>query len=81
MITEIAMKQSKIARTGAIEVKFMGADVSTIMFTLEKVQDTLEVRSKYLFKIQPFLFYVLFHGLIYVLNLNYSVERIYIKPT
>lgn len=37
---------SKIARTGAIDVKFMGVDVSTIMFTLEKGQDTLEVRSK-----------------------------------
>ena len=50
MITEIAMKWSKIARTGAIEVKFMGVDVSTIMFTLEKGQDTLEVHS---IQIQP----------------------------
>ncbi|KAI3764430.1 hypothetical protein L2E82_14438 [Cichorium intybus] len=45
MITEIAMKWSKIARTGAIEVKFMGVDVSTIMFTLEKGQDTLELKE------------------------------------
>ncbi|CAH1416375.1 unnamed protein product [Lactuca virosa] len=45
MITEIAMKWSKIARTGAIEVKFMGVDVSTIMFTLEKGHDTLELKE------------------------------------
>ena len=46
MITAISKQWSKIARTGAIDVKFMGVDVSTIMFTLEKGQDTLEVRSK-----------------------------------
>ncbi|XP_024988837.1 LRP chaperone MESD-like [Cynara cardunculus var. scolymus] len=45
VITDIAMKWSKIARTGAIEVKFMGVDVSTIMFTLEKGQDTLELKD------------------------------------
>ncbi|XP_071721258.1 uncharacterized protein [Rutidosis leptorrhynchoides] len=45
MITNIAMKWSKIARTGSIEVKFMGVDVSTIMFTLEKGQDTLELKE------------------------------------
>ncbi|KAJ9563407.1 hypothetical protein OSB04_008567 [Centaurea solstitialis] len=45
MITDTAMKWSKIARTGAIEVKFMGVDVSTIMFTLEKGQDTLELKD------------------------------------
>ncbi|MFS8027064.1 putative LRP chaperone MESD [Helianthus anomalus] len=45
MITDIAKKWSKVARTGGIEVKFMGVDVSTIMFTLEKGQDTLELKE------------------------------------
>ncbi|VFQ76406.1 unnamed protein product [Cuscuta campestris] len=45
MVTEIAMKWSKLARTGAIEAKFMGFDVSTIMFTMEKGQDTLELKE------------------------------------
>ncbi|XP_076950293.1 uncharacterized protein LOC143623222 [Bidens hawaiensis] len=45
MITDLAMKWSKVARTGSIEVKFMGVDVSTIMFTLEKGQDTLELKE------------------------------------
>ncbi|KAK1425170.1 hypothetical protein QVD17_20516 [Tagetes erecta] len=45
MITDLAKKWSKIARTGSIEVKFMGVDVSTIMFTLEKGQDTLELKE------------------------------------
>lgn len=60
MITEIAMKWSKIARTGAIEVKFMGVDVSTIMFTLEKGQDTLEVgffKFNHLYYTMFFVFY------------------------
>ncbi|KVI04414.1 hypothetical protein Ccrd_017272 [Cynara cardunculus var. scolymus] len=43
--SDIAMKWSKISRTGATEVKFMGVDVSTIMFTLEKGQDTLELKD------------------------------------
>nr|XP_009761529.1 PREDICTED: uncharacterized protein LOC104213692 [Nicotiana sylvestris]XP_016475859.1 PREDICTED: uncharacterized protein LOC107797475 [Nicotiana tabacum] len=42
-VSEIAMKWTKLARTGAIEAKFMGVDVSTIMFTMEKGQDTIEV--------------------------------------
>ncbi|KAL4586085.1 hypothetical protein LXL04_010716 [Taraxacum kok-saghyz] len=54
MITEIAMKWSKIARTGAIEVKFMGVDVSTIMFTLEKGQDTLELKEFILSQLEAY---------------------------
>ncbi|CAH9118170.1 unnamed protein product [Cuscuta europaea] len=45
MVSEIAMKWTKLARTGAIEAKFMGFDVSTIMFTMEKGQDTLELKD------------------------------------
>ncbi|KAJ0682651.1 hypothetical protein HanPI659440_Chr16g0649791 [Helianthus annuus] len=52
MITDIAKKWSKVARTGGIEVKFMGVDVSTIMFTLEKGQDTLEVCSNFQIALQ-----------------------------
>ena len=43
MVSEIAMKWSKVARTGGIEANFMGVDVSTIMFTMEKGQDAIEV--------------------------------------
>lgn len=42
-VTEIAMRWTKLARTGAIEAKFMSVDVSTIMFTMEKGQDSIEV--------------------------------------
>ncbi|XP_060204965.1 uncharacterized protein LOC132632862 [Lycium barbarum] len=44
-VSEIAMRWSKIARTGAIEAKFMGVDVSTIMFTMEKGQDSIELKE------------------------------------
>ncbi|PIN18591.1 hypothetical protein CDL12_08745 [Handroanthus impetiginosus] len=44
-ISEIAMKWTKVARTGAIEAKFTGVDVSTIMFTMQKGQDTLELKE------------------------------------
>ncbi|XP_070011730.1 uncharacterized protein LOC107797475 isoform X2 [Nicotiana tabacum] len=44
-VSEIAMKWTKLARTGAIEAKFMGVDVSTIMFTMEKGQDTIELKE------------------------------------
>lgn len=43
MVAEIAMKWTKVLRTGAVEVKFMGVDLSTIMFTMEKGQDATEV--------------------------------------
>lgn len=33
----------KVLRTGAIEAKFMGVDLSTIMFIVERGQDTTEV--------------------------------------
>ncbi|KAL0426019.1 UNVERIFIED_CONTAM: hypothetical protein Sradi_1136700 [Sesamum radiatum] len=43
--SEIAMKWTKVARTGAIEAKFSGVDVSTIMFTMQKGQDALELKE------------------------------------
>ncbi|CAA2935030.1 uncharacterized protein LOC111390040 [Olea europaea subsp. europaea] len=43
IVSEIAMKWTNVARTGAIEAKFMGVDLSTIMFTMEKGLDAIEV--------------------------------------
>ncbi|KAL3622140.1 hypothetical protein CASFOL_033551 [Castilleja foliolosa] len=45
MVSEIAMKWTKVARTGAIESRFSGVDVSTIMFTMQKGQDSLELKE------------------------------------
>ncbi|CAM8943826.1 unnamed protein product [Rhodiola kirilowii] len=45
MIMELAMKWTKVARTGAIEAQFMGVDSSTIMFTMQRGQDTTELRE------------------------------------
>lgn len=43
-VTEIATKWSKVLKTGAVDVNFMGIDLNTIMFTLMRGQDTIEVR-------------------------------------
>ncbi|CAK9134397.1 unnamed protein product [Ilex paraguariensis] len=45
MLSEIAMKWTKVARTGAIEAKFMGVDLSTIMFIMEKGQDSFQLKE------------------------------------
>lgn len=37
------MKWTKVLRTGAIDAKFMAVDLTTIMFTMERGQDTAEV--------------------------------------
>lgn len=42
-VAEVAKKWTKVARTGAVEVKFSVVDLSTIMFTMQKGQDSLEV--------------------------------------
>ncbi|EPS59488.1 hypothetical protein M569_15319, partial [Genlisea aurea] len=44
-ISEIARKWSNVARTGSIEAKFNGFDLSTIMFTMQKGQDSLELKD------------------------------------
>ncbi|XP_073009091.1 uncharacterized protein [Typha latifolia] len=41
----IAMKWSKVLRTGSVEAKFMAVDQSTIMFTMERGQDILELKE------------------------------------
>jgi hypothetical protein len=43
MVAETAMKWTKVLRTGAIEAKFMGVDLNTVMFSMERGQDTSEV--------------------------------------
>ena len=48
MVAEIAMKWTKVLRTGAIEANFMGVDISTVMFTMEKGQDITEVSFSHL---------------------------------
>ncbi|KAF8379542.1 hypothetical protein HHK36_028981 [Tetracentron sinense] len=45
MVAEIAMKWTKVLRTGSVEAKFMGVDLNTIMFTMEKGQDTSELKN------------------------------------
>ncbi|XP_078427664.1 LDL receptor wingless signaling/trafficking chaperone [Wolffia australiana] len=44
-VPEIAMRWTKVLRTGSIEAKFMAVDINTIMFTLEKGQDTQELKE------------------------------------
>lgn len=44
-VTGIAMKWTKVLKTGAVEATFMAVDLSTIMFTMIKGQDTLEASS------------------------------------
>ncbi|XAR63044.1 hypothetical protein NMG60_11022836 [Bertholletia excelsa] len=45
MVSEIAMKWTQLARTGAIELRFTGIDLTTIMFTMERGQDSLELKD------------------------------------
>ncbi|KAF9622883.1 hypothetical protein IFM89_035116 [Coptis chinensis] len=42
-VAEIAMKWTKVLKTGSIEVKFLAVDLSTIMFTMEKGKDITEL--------------------------------------
>lgn len=45
MVSDIAMKWSKLSRTGAIETKFTGFDLGTIMLTMQRGQDSLELKE------------------------------------
>nr|GEY83027.1 hypothetical protein [Tanacetum cinerariifolium] len=45
MVSEIAEKWTNLAKTGAIGVTFMGFDLTTVMFTLQNAQDTLEFKE------------------------------------
>ncbi|WCJ22770.1 hypothetical protein M5689_004839 [Euphorbia peplus] len=45
MVAEIAMKWTKVLRTGAVDIRFTGVDTSTIMFTLQNGRQSLELRE------------------------------------
>lgn len=45
MVSDVAMKWTNVARTGAIEATFTGVDLSTIMFTMQKGPDSLELKE------------------------------------
>ncbi|KAM1140696.1 hypothetical protein EV1_040355 [Malus domestica] len=44
-VAELAMKWTQVLRTGAIGARFMGVDLNTIMFTMERGQDTTELKE------------------------------------
>ncbi|KAI7758414.1 hypothetical protein M8C21_013102 [Ambrosia artemisiifolia] len=45
MVSGIAEKWTNLARTGAIEVTFMGFDLNTVMFSLQNAQNTYEIKD------------------------------------
>ncbi|XP_077240260.1 LDL receptor wingless signaling/trafficking chaperone [Tasmannia lanceolata] len=45
VVPEIAMRWTKVLRTGAVEAKFMAVDTNTIMFNMERGQDTEELKD------------------------------------
>ncbi|XP_057981459.1 uncharacterized protein LOC131166865 [Malania oleifera] len=45
MVAEIATKWTQVLRTGSILAKFMGVDMSTVMFTMERGQDLQELKE------------------------------------
>lgn len=45
VVSELAMKWSKVSKTGGLEVKFMGVDLSTVMFTMEAGQGMDELKE------------------------------------
>ncbi|KAK7275526.1 hypothetical protein RIF29_16645 [Crotalaria pallida] len=44
-VAEYAMKWTHVMRTGAIGVRFMGVDLSTIMFNMESMKDLEELKE------------------------------------
>ncbi|XP_057780559.1 uncharacterized protein LOC130999092 [Salvia miltiorrhiza] len=45
MVSEMAMKWTKVARTGATEARFSAVDLSTVMFTMPKGRNVLELKE------------------------------------
>ncbi|KAL4599148.1 hypothetical protein ACB092_11G106600 [Castanea dentata] len=45
MVADTAMKWTKVLKTGGIGARFMGIDLGTILFTIERGQDTTELRE------------------------------------
>ncbi|KNA13397.1 hypothetical protein SOVF_117350 [Spinacia oleracea] len=44
-VSQLAMKWTKVSKTGGLEVKFMGVDLSTLMFTMEAGQHMGELKE------------------------------------
>lgn len=42
---QVAKMWTNVLRTGSIEAKFSAVDVNTVMFTMEKGQDTVELKD------------------------------------
>ncbi|XP_076948671.1 uncharacterized protein LOC143621025 [Bidens hawaiensis] len=45
MVSDLALKWTNLARTGAIGVTFMGFDITTVMLQLQNAQNTYEVKE------------------------------------
>ncbi|KAF9668975.1 hypothetical protein SADUNF_Sadunf14G0059400 [Salix dunnii] len=45
VVAEIAMKWTKIMKTGGIRVQFTGVDLSTIMLSMDQGRDTMELKE------------------------------------
>lgn len=43
MVAELAMKWTRVLRTGAIGIRFTGVDLNTIMFNMDSIKDLEEV--------------------------------------
>lgn len=46
MVVDIAMKWTKVLRTGGIGVRFMAVDRSTVMFNMQNGKEVTEVNKK-----------------------------------
>ncbi|GAB2232167.1 hypothetical protein Droror1_Dr00011194 [Drosera rotundifolia] len=44
-VSEMAVKWTRLLKLGGIEIKFMGIDLSTIMFTLQRPKDVEELKD------------------------------------
>ncbi|KAH7513104.1 hypothetical protein FEM48_Zijuj12G0161100 [Ziziphus jujuba var. spinosa] len=62
VVTETAMKWTKVIRTGGVEAKFMGLDLTTIMFSMENGQNIPEVCFLLLLLFFFFSFVPFFHS-------------------
>ncbi|KAK9110146.1 hypothetical protein Sjap_018206 [Stephania japonica] len=45
MVVEIAMKWSKVLKTGSVNARFVGFDSNTVMYTMESGQDLTELKE------------------------------------
>ncbi|XP_065859629.1 uncharacterized protein [Euphorbia lathyris] len=45
MVAEMAMKWTKVFRTGSVDIRFTGVDTNTIMFTLQNGRQSMELKE------------------------------------